>query len=374
MCSLGPSLHPASAHPFAPENLSATAGLRAPASVVDRRSLLGVPLDLHEGIWYPSTLRDLQAGAPTRCGRVSKLLRLHASSGRLVHVRCRATRLCDYCARLEAVEISELLALDALHGSAPEIYVVLTSRSVSTDPAEWYVPRRAVLKALRRRWPLTQVCWITEFTTGRAGTSGGKRRVHFNGLLKGIPAADAEAACELIRRIWCSRIDAEPWAQYAAPVAHEGGLLRYLALHFLKESQRPPIWWHGHRVTRSRGYLSQPSWKARAEAKASLRLKRALRVAEGAGYAGAEALAVAELALIRAEQDRWELVTLEVDSVTGELHGIRPLMGGGIRGPKLRSRPQPSRDDLDSLDAHRAGVAWVELPRDRAPELPLVRA
>jgi hypothetical protein len=182
--------------------------------------------------------------------------------------------------------------------------------------------------------------------------------VHFNLLLKGIPAAEAADACELIERVWCSREDAEPWAQYAAPVAHEGGLLRYLALHFLKESQRPPAGWKGHRVTRSRGYLTLPTWKARAEARAGLRLKRELWRAQRAGYEGAEALVVAEVELLRAAAVRWELVEVGVDQA-GEVTQIWPLKGGGIPGPlrvtaARRRALEPTRDDLDSLDAYRA--------------------
>lgn len=283
--------------------------------------------------------------------------------------RCRSTRLCDYCAKLEAVEISELLALDAMGGRAPEVYAVLTSSRVSTDPAEWYEHRRKVLKALKRRWPDVEYCCITEFTTGRAQTSGGKRRPHFNLLLKGIPAAEAEEASALIKRVWCERLgdDAEPWAQYAAPVQHEGGLLRYLALHFLKESQRPPKWWHGHRVTRSRGYLDLPSWKARAAAKASLRLKRALRVALSEGHTPEEALAVAELAIQRAAESRWECVQIEVDRASGELLAIRPMLGGGVAGPERR-RPLsqagrgPSRQELEQ---GREFAGPVERPQAR---------
>jgi hypothetical protein len=278
----------------------------------------------------------------------------------LVEGRCRSTRLCDFCARLAAVEISEVLALDAMNGVAPEIYAVLTTRSRSLNPADFYESRRQVLRALKRRWPTVEYCCIVEFTTGRAGTSGGCRRVHFNLLLKGIPAADAADACELIERVWCAREDAEPWAQYAAPVAHEGGLLRYLALHFLKESQRPPEGWKGHRVTRSRGYLTLPTWRARAEAKAALRLKREIYKAECAGYEAGEVLAVAELAVLAAASVEWQLVEIEV-SDAGELVRIRPALGGGMPGPRRdtaarRRAAEPSLDDLESLDDYCASL------------------
>jgi hypothetical protein len=229
-----------------------------------------------------------------------------------------------------------MLALDAMKGAAPEVYAVLTTSSTSTDPADFYESRRQVLRALKRRWPDVEYCCIVEFTTGRAGRSGGHRRVHFNLLLKGIPAADAVAACAVIERVWCEREDAEPWAQYVAPVAHEGGLLRYLALHFLKESQRPPKSWKGHRVTRSRGYLTLPSWKARAEAKAALRFKRELWRCEQDGLSAAEALAAASLAMQKAAAVRWECVVVEVSGL-GELTGLRPAQGHGIGKPRRRT-------------------------------------
>jgi hypothetical protein len=143
-------------------------------------------------------------------------------------------------------------------------------------------------------------------------------------------------------------------------VAHEGGLLRYLALHFLKESQRPPEGWKGHRVTRSRGYLTLPTWRARAEAKAALRLKREIYKAESAGYEGAEVLAVAELAVLAAASVEWLLVEIEV-SDAGELVAIRPALGGGMPGPRRdtaarRRAAEPSLDDLESLDDYCASL------------------
>jgi hypothetical protein len=259
-----------------------------------------------------------------------------------------------------------------MHGAAPEVYAVLTTRSRSLDPADFYESRRQVIRALKRRWPDVAYCCIVEFTTGRAGTSGGHRRVHFNLLLKGIPAADAADACALVERVWCEREDAEPWAQYVAPVAHEGGLLRYLALHFLKESQRPPASWKGHRVTRSRNYLTLESWRARAEAKASLRLKRAIRSAELAGHEPGEALAVAEAELWRAAQLRWNLVTIEVDE-HGVLTGIRPTMGGAMPGPRRRPRvagPTPAEwVALDELHADEWRRVFEDVPRPASRQL-----
>ena len=70
---------------------------------------------------------------------------------RFVKGRCRATNLCDYCARLAAVETSELLMLDAME-DAPSVYVVLTARELLTR-RDCYEHLRALRRSLRKRWP-----------------------------------------------------------------------------------------------------------------------------------------------------------------------------------------------------------------------------
>lgn len=300
-------------------------------------SALAGSLDLHEGIAHP-----------THCNRWPKALRLHSSTGQLVKGRCRSTNKCGYCARLAAVEVSEMLALDAMSGVAPDVWAVLTTREQwatyaqsperATECAERFNDaRRLVMRAIRRRWPDAEYCCILEFTSGRSHQSGGRRFPHWNLLLKGIPQTELLELEAVITSVWCARVDALPAAQFVGAVSEQGGLMRYLALHFLKESQCPPRGWRGHRVTRSRGYLSQPGWRARLEAVASLKLKRALRQALMDGHEGIEALAVAELELQRAEQARWQCVTIEVDG-NGELTGITPMMGGAISGPRRAPR------------------------------------
>jgi hypothetical protein len=223
------------------------------------------------------------------CPRWPENMRLLSSQGELVRGRCASTNLCDYCARLGAVENAEVLALDALHGVAPTCWAVLTTRTASTDPRRFYKSRQAVIRALQRRWPAVEYAALVEFTTGYGPRSGGRRRPHWNLLLKGIPADDVERAGEVIRRVWCAREDARPEGQYVGTVGEAGGLMRYLALHFQKESQKPPAGWRGHRFLKSRGYLTvredeggdwRPMPAAREEAKATLRWRRELWKAE----------------------------------------------------------------------------------------------
>lgn len=291
---------------------------------VERRAL-----DLHEVV--------SDAAAPQGCQRASKTLRLRSESGALAPVRCRATNQCDYCARLSAVEWSEMLALDAMEGEAPRVWMVLTTRSTEPDPAAFYESRRQVMRAIKRRYPLAEYVCIVEFTTGYGSSSGGARRPHWNVLVKGVPP-DACAELErIVSDVWCAREDALPAAQFVGGISEVGGLMRYIALHFLKESQRPPRnWGRKQRVTASRGYFTTPRWRLREQAQRALRLKRELWRVEGEGLAGSEALLLAEARQVKAEGVRWELVAVSVDHDTGEIARVRPLHGGEVRTARLR--------------------------------------
>jgi hypothetical protein len=247
-------------------------------------------------------------------------MRLRSSNGELVRGRCRATNLCSYCARLAAVENSELLALDALAGHAPEVWAVLTTSRAELSPKPFYEARRKVVAALRRRWPLVECAALVEFTTGYGPRASGARRPHWNLLLKGIPAADVDKARAIIVRVWCARAEvaAVPRAQHVGLVRDAGGLLRYIALHFQKESQSPPAGWRGHRLLKTRGYLATSTPEAREQARTSLRHKRELWRAIDRGLQGEAAEAAAAEALAIAAATSWELVwpsrvTLDAD-------------------------------------------------------------
>lgn len=225
--------------------------------------------------------------------------------------RCKATNLCDYCGRLAAIENTEMLALDATEGIAPRVWCVLTTPSTNPDPAAFYRSRDQLVKALRRRFPALEWAALVEFTTGYGTRSEGKRRPHWNLLLKGIGPEDIDQVRHVIASVWCPRVGGNPDAQHVGSIEEAGGLMRYIALHFQKESQRPPEGWRGHRLLKSRGYLWRPTPEAREAAKQSLRLKRELRKAELDGLEGADALAAAELALYEANELSWDLVRLQ---------------------------------------------------------------
>jgi hypothetical protein len=212
-------------------------------------------------------------------------MRLVSSDGQVRRGRCRAVNLCTYCAKLAAIENAEMLALDALENGAPEVWACLTTRSAVSDPAAFYGARRKVRKALRRRWPDCQDSTLVEFTTGYGPRSGGDRRPHWNALLKGVPITAVDEAREVLARVWCGQVDAEPSRQHVGEISDAGGLMRYLALHFQKESQAPPKGWRGHRFVSSRGYFPEGAAAAREKAKRSLRLGRAVHWANAAAEA-----------------------------------------------------------------------------------------
>ena len=257
-----------------------------------------------------------------------------SSAGHFVPGRCRATNLCTYCAKLSAVETSEMLALDAMV-NAPALYMVLTTRSPSHNAADFYRSREKLWKATRLRWSDAEYACVLEWTTGRSSRSRGRRYLHWNWLIKNVPATDTAIAevRAMIAAIWCARKDAEPQAQYVGSVEDGGGLMRYLALHFHKESQSPPSGWGGQRFTYSRhrgerpGYFGQPGWKVRAAAHDALAFKRQLHRAGREVDDAYEAELLARQRHELARRLRWDCVVISIASETGVISRARKLDG-----------------------------------------------
>ncbi len=261
------------------------------------------PLDLHEGIGP----RESSTGCP----RWPDGLRLESTLGDLVKGRCKATNLCDYCAKLAAVENAEVLALDAMTNTAPLLWSVLTTRTATIDTASFKHAREMVRRAILRRWPTAEQATLIEFSTGLGTNAGGKRRPHWNDSLKGVPVEDAAELEDVMAEVWCRYADAGRRAQRVTAITDTGGLMRYLALHFQKESQQPPAGWHGHRFRTTRGYLAGSMAAAREEARLHLRLRRELWKAEQRGLSGEAAELVAQRALYEAGENAWTLVRLQ---------------------------------------------------------------
>ncbi len=235
-----------------------------------------------EELWENGLSSDFQPDArgrysdPVRggCGRWPEHLRLVSEHGQVVRGRCRSTNQCDYCAKLTARENCEMLALDACEGQAPELWCVLGTRIATTDTAAFYPALKEVMRRLRAIWPAAEYASLLEYTTGYGPRADGERRPHWNLLIKGIPGSARKRAREVIVSAWCDNVPrvpvrgwhppmslrtqagAEPGAQLVKTVHEFGGLARYIALHFQKESQRPPQGFRGQRFNCSRGYFT----------------------------------------------------------------------------------------------------------------------
>lgn len=216
--------------------------------------------------------------------------------------RCRATKRCTYCGKLAAVENAEMVALDACE-SAPTLFVVLTT----VDP---FVTRETVRRDLEQTWKAVRGCWpaaeyacFVEFTTGLSVWSGGHRRVHLNLLVKGVSPEQADDLRAALVGSWCRRTRTSQL--HVGEVYAAEGLVRYvtnLALHVMKEGQKPPTSYAGHLVRWTRGYFAEGATAMRARARRSLKVKRRI-------YAGLDAQ-TAEFEVAAAEHDEWELRTI----------------------------------------------------------------
>lgn len=288
-------------------------------------------------------------------------MRLLASTGEIVRGRCKSTNLCDYCATLGAVENSELLALDALHGVAPTVYVVLTTRTATLDMARFYESRRQVWRAIKRRWPAAELATLLEYSTGRGDRSGGQRRPHWNLLLKGVPAeAIDQLRADVVEGVWCAREDAGIEGQWVGAIASTGGLMKYLALHFRKNDQSPPAGWRGHRFSTTRGYLWTDTPAAREQARESLRRGRALHAAERRGLTGQAALDAAAWALELAAATTWSVTHVQLTTPTMRAPHVGPAGIGACRIQPARG-PEDGHLARDQADAGSIPAAPIEL-------------
>lgn len=284
---------------------SSAASDRAPGGAA------GTALGLHKGI---ATERAWER--PTKCDRWPENLRLESTLGDLVPGRCRATNLCAYCAMLAGVENTEVLWQDALNNSAPTFWTVLGTRTATLDMATFRNARTLVIRAAKSVVPEAEAATLVEYTTGYGKNAGGERRPHWNWTWKHVPTERQEQLHAAVVGAWVGNRDVDAtWKAHkfdrSARAIHEmGGLARYLADHLVKESQRPPEGFRGHRFRTTRGYLAEPLPEARERARAALRLRREVWKAEQRGLTGDAALEAAERALYELGELSWELVRL----------------------------------------------------------------
>jgi len=252
---------------------------------------------------------------------------LLSSAGEATEVRCSSPNRCDPCGRRKSRENCEMIGLDALdhRDRAPEVWTVLSTRTVTLDMARFYKARELVVRRLRQRFDGVAYASVLEYTTGYGTHSEGERRPHWNLLLKGIGPEQLDQAADVIRRIWCGHADAEPEAQHVGTVYEVGGLAGYLAAHVHKQDQKPPPGFRGQRFNCSRDYFEDTTRAAMRERAAESIFCKAVRHRaeqladdpdhelhrarlEPGGDALLEAWTAAQVALLRSID--WQLVRL----------------------------------------------------------------
>jgi hypothetical protein len=243
------------------------------------------------------------------CERGPENLRLVTADG-LVRPRCKR-RDCPRCWALRSRETARCLLLDA-RAELPSVCVTLTTNDPATAPATYRQGSKSLFRRLRRRYGRVEYFGAIEFTTGRARTSGGHRRLHGHYLVKGPPAEEAAAIETLTRETW--RATTGAWIVEAAPLASPGAALGYLGLHHRKPEQAPPAEWRGMTERASRGYWQRPIAELRAEARAEL-------AAEAHAHRTGLPLELARLELAAREPGR----LIEVRRLGGESDVLEPL-------------------------------------------------
>jgi hypothetical protein len=219
----------------------------------------------------------------TVCERPMQRMVWLAPDGSIAPVRCKATNKCAGCAMIQAFENALVVRLDALDGERfPTWGLTTTTRTPGFEQARLRKCEELLYRQLRREYgSQVQYLGFVEFTSGRAGTSGGFRRPHVHHLVKGLPRPSADMQVELegrVSELWF-RYTRDAWRVDCRPLRTPMGAIAYLALHHHKMEQRPPKGWSGKRFRPSRGYFNRPVGELREEARALLadkRIERAL--------------------------------------------------------------------------------------------------
>jgi hypothetical protein len=152
----------------------------------------------------------------------------------------------------------------------PRACLTLTTADPDTTSADFKRGMQSVTQRLRRLYGRFDYYMRIEFTTGRAVTSGGHRRMHGHATVKLSEDVDLREAEAVIRETWQKSMPGRPWRVELTPIRTEAGLLHYLSLHHAKASQLPPPEWRGMHDRGSRGYFHRPVKELRDEAKAQL--------------------------------------------------------------------------------------------------------
>jgi hypothetical protein len=197
---------------------------------------------------------------------------LRAKVGRtLAPIDCKR-RDCPVCGPRKDRELARVLVLDARE-DAPTHALTLTTheRWEQLDPATFRNGMARVVARLRRRLGRCDYFGMVEFTTGRAATSGGHRRMHSHNLLKFGGAIDVLEVEQLVRDTW--RASTGAYVVEVAELLSPGAALGYLALHHRKVEQAAPRGWSGMVERHSLGYFVRPIAQLRDQARHELRVE-----------------------------------------------------------------------------------------------------
>lgn len=243
-----------------------------------------------------------------------------------------------------------MLRIDAETNSAPRYVLTLTSRDPVTDSASYRHACHMFWKAWRRRYGRVEYCGFVEWTTGRARTSGGLRRMHSHWLVKlWLDALDVAEVEAWVSAEWLKLTGA--WKVQLAELRHVGGVVGYLALHHEKLEQAPPQGWTGRRLRPSRGYFAVSGREIRERARLWLQEHREGQ-REWARPFGAEK--AARLVWGRAE---WEKAAAEVTATPGRSFDSLPERVALDR--RLRDSAAPIH--ADHLEAYEQDLAYHEM-------------
>lgn len=185
-------------------------------------------------------------------------------------------RTCVVCGPQRKRLTARTLMIDA-RVDPPTHALTLTTRDPDTPGHVYRDANRAVWQRLRRQgWPARYYGQI-EWTTGKARTSGGFRRMHGHYLCKGIDDGDELLVEGLVRQTWkASTENAGYWADRVEckRLIVPGAAIHYLNLHHRKAAQAPPDEWRGMLERASQGahrYWSQPVGELRELARIELK-------------------------------------------------------------------------------------------------------
>lgn len=188
------------------------------------------------------------------------------ASGKLVSLPCASPNLCAYCARRVAIENAAVVRLDAEMGDFPRVGLCLTTVDPDHTPARFGRDVEQAMRFIGSRLGEVRSLVVVEWTTGKAKTSGGHRRIHAHGLLKDADPVEAVKVERELRGFWKKRTGAHRVELRELRTA--AGATAYLVQHHLKLEQAAPLNLKGvKRFRPGRGYFSRPLSELRTAAR-----------------------------------------------------------------------------------------------------------